>query len=80
MRESLFQQVLSCCQCLMTELLSRLHTAACTPHLVPSTTGKGGVASSGRGLDFALGMQQGLGAWCRWLLHLLRQREGVEEW
>lgn len=67
---------------MMCEVLSRLHSAACIPHLVPGgmAGGKGGVAFGGKDLDFAVGMQEGVETWCRRLLDLLKEDKGDEIW
>lgn len=76
MRESAVNHVISVCPHVMREVLSRLHRAACTPHLVPSPVGgKGGVTSGGRDLEFAMGMQEGMKVWCHRMLDLLQHRD-----
>ena len=72
--ESSVLLVLSVVEKLLSEILSRLHAAACTPHLTP---GGGG---AGAGLELAVGMQEGLEGWCQRLLELFQQEERDYIW
>lgn len=70
------------CRALMVEILTRMHSSACLPHLVPGqappkTTPQGqqapvGGAGDGCGLELTIGLQCGLEQWCRQLLELVK--------
>ncbi len=68
-RESGVDMVINAVEQLILEVLRRLHAATCAPHLTPE-----GKAESGRGLEFAVGMHEGLEMWCRGMLALLEQK------
>ena len=72
------------CKSLMVEILTRMHSSACLPHLIPGQnppkappTGQGqsqgGIAGDGCGLELTIGLQCGLEQWCRRLLDLVRE-------
>ena len=74
------------CKALMVEILTRMHSSACLPYLIPgqvqpkAQTQQGqtqqtqvGVAGDGCGLELAIGLQCGLEQWCRQLLELVKE-------
>ena len=70
------------CRTLMVEILTRMHSSACLPHLIPGqappkTTSHGqsqvGGAGDGCGLELTIGLQCGLEQWCRQLLELVKE-------
>lgn len=73
-RESGVPLVITVVEKLLTEVLSRLHAAACTPHVTP------GGGPPGRGLEFAVGMQEGMEVWCWRMLSLQQQKEKDLVW
>lgn len=74
-RESSLHDVLRGCRRVMSEVLSRLHAAACVPHLTP-----GGGKVGGQDLELAMGLQEGMEAWCDRLLHRLLSKDRDHEW
>ena len=81
--DSTGKAVAESCKSLMVELLTRMHSSACLPHIIPGQappkappTGQQaqvGVAGDGCGLELTVGLQCGLDEWCRQLLELVRE-------
>ena len=71
-RESGIDLVIDAVEQLISEVLARLHAATCAPHLTPA--GASSKAGPGRGLEFAVGMQEGLEMWCSGMLTLIQQK------
>ena len=69
------------CKSLMIEILTRMHSSACLPHLIPGQaqpkappSGQGqSQGGDGGGLELTIGLQCGLEQWCRRLLDLVRE-------
>ena len=71
------------CKTLMVEILTRMHSSACLPHLVPGQTPpkatphgqnqQGSVVGDGCGLELAIGLQCGLEQWCWQLLEQVKE-------
>jgi len=66
--------VIDAVELLIAEILSRLHTATCAPHLTPGAWLTSGKVGPGRRLEFVVGMQEGLEMWCSGLLALVQQK------
>ena len=77
MRESLLHRVLKGCRSVMMGLLTRLHSAACLPHLAPgAAAGK----LDGQGLELAVGLHEGVVTWCHRILQLHHSNHPDQEW
>ena len=73
------------CKVLMVEILTRMHSSACLPHLIPGQaqlktppTGQGqqqqqSQGGDGCGLELTIGLQCGLEQWCKQLLELIKE-------
>ena len=76
-RESPVQLVVDGCCGVMGEVLSRLHSSACVPHLTP---GQGEGVVGGSDLELVVGLQSGVEEWCDRLLLLCQQEDGDVIW
>ena len=76
-RESAVHHVIRGSERVMRSVLSRLHTAACVPHLTPTKGGKVGVVG-GSDMELPQGLQEGMTEWCDRMLALLSLQEEEE--